>query len=114
MLNTESPAMESNGDTFLPDLEQTASWSMDQVAPGSLTGGLPEDTDASQEAPNQQVNSTQLGSMEQFQHYQEEQQPPLPPQPPEEAEKPSEPITESVEAQQYNQEAAEKDSTQGK
>ena len=71
MLDTESPAMESNGDAFLPDLPvlgQAADWSMDQVAPDSLNNILPEDSDASQDAPgqqpNEQMNSTELGSVE--------------------------------------------------
>ncbi len=124
MLDTESPAMESNGDAFLPDLpvlDQTADWSMDQVAPEPLTNILPEDSDASQDAPgqhldpNQQMNSTELGSVEkaveQFQLasaqlFQEEQPPPPPPPPPqptEEAEQESEHKTESGESQQYSQ-----------
>uniref|UniRef100_A0A673AD86 Pre-mRNA-processing factor 39 n=1 Tax=Sphaeramia orbicularis TaxID=375764 RepID=A0A673AD86_9TELE len=39
MLDSESPAMESNGDGFLPDipvLGQGAEWSLDQVAPETL------------------------------------------------------------------------------
>ncbi|XP_008283678.1 pre-mRNA-processing factor 39 isoform X1 [Stegastes partitus] len=106
MLDTESPAMESNGDAFLPDLPvlgQAADWSLDQVAPEPLTNILPEDSDASQDAPgqeqqpDQQTNSPELGSVEkaveQFQLataqlFQEEQPPPPPPppQPTEEAE----------------------------
>ncbi|XP_042359219.1 pre-mRNA-processing factor 39 isoform X2 [Plectropomus leopardus] len=117
MLDTESPAMESNGDAFLPDLPvlgQTGDWSPDQVNPEPLTSVLPEDSDASQDAPGQQqqpdeqMNSTELGSVEkaveQFQIasaqlFQEEQPPPPPPPPPpqpeEEAEQPSEHKTES-------------------
>ncbi|XP_071334956.1 pre-mRNA-processing factor 39 isoform X1 [Trachinotus anak] len=113
MLDTESPAMESNGDAFLPELPvlgQAADWSMDQVAPEPLTNILPEDSDASQDAagqqqqPNQQMNSTELGSVEkaveQFQLasaqlFQEEQ----PSQPKEEAEQPSEHNTEPVDSQ---------------
>ncbi|XP_023147789.2 pre-mRNA-processing factor 39 isoform X1 [Amphiprion ocellaris] len=96
MLDTESPAMESNGDAFLPDLPvlgQAADWSLDQVAPEPLSNILPEDSDASQDAPGQeqQMNSTELGSVEkaveQFQLasaqlFQEEQPPPPPPPPP--------------------------------
>lgn len=136
MLDTESPAMESNGDTFLPDLPvlgQAADWSMDQVAPEPLTNILPEDSDVSQDAPgqqqppNEQMNSTELGSVEkaveQFQlasaQLFQEEQPPLPPQPTEEAEQPSEHKTESEESQQSSQEmsveqeAAVKDGSQG-
>lgn len=106
----------SNGDTFLPVAEQTAAWSVDQVASESLTAALPQDTDCPQEEPNQQKNSTQLGSVEQLQVYQEEQQPPLPPQPPQPpevaAELPSEPTAEAGDAQQYNQEAAGNNDTQ--
>lgn len=107
MLDTESPAMDSNGDAFLPDLPvlgQTAEWSVDQVAPESLTNILPEDSDASQD-----VNSSQLGSVEkaveQFQIasaqlFQEAQPPPPPPpQPSEEPQPPSEVKEESVESQ---------------
>lgn len=109
----------SNGDTFLPVAEQTAAWSVDQVAPESLTAALPQDTDCPQDEPNQQKNSTQLGSVEQFQLYQEEQQqPPLPPQPPQPPEEaaglPSGPTAEAGDAQQYNQEAAGNNDTQGK
>lgn len=120
MLDTESPAMESNGDAFLPDLPvlgQSADWSMDQVAPEPLTNILPEDSDASQDAPgqqlhpNQQINSTELGSVEkaveQFQLASAQlfqvEQPPLPPQPPEEAEQGSEHKTESGVSQQDSQ-----------
>lgn len=136
MLDTESPAMESNGDGFLPDLPvlgQTADWSLDQVAPEPLTNILPEDSDASQDAPgeqhlpNQQMNSTELGSVEkaveQFQiasaQLFQEEQPPPPPQPTEEGEQPSEHKPESAESQQDSQEmtvepeAAAQDSTQG-
>lgn len=135
MLNTESPAMESNGDGFLPDLPvlgQTADWSLDQVAPESLTNILPEDSDASQDAsgdhhPDQQINSTELGSVEKaVEHFQiasaqlfQEEQPPLPPQPPEEGLQPSEHTVESAEGQQGSQEMAidtdaAQESTQGK
>lgn len=118
MLDTDSPAMESNGDAFLPDLPvlgQAADWSLDQVAPEPLTNILPEDSDASQDAsglqqqPNQQMNSTELGSVEKaVEHFQlasaqlfrEEE----PPQPAEEAEQPSEHNTESVDSQQHSQE----------
>ncbi|XP_070705327.1 pre-mRNA-processing factor 39 isoform X3 [Pempheris klunzingeri] len=122
MLDTESPAMESNGDAFLPDLPvlgQTADWSMDQVAPEPISNILPEDSDASQDVlgeqqqPNQHMSSTELGSVEkaveQFQLasaqlFQEEQPPPPPPpQPAEEPPQPSEHKTES-EPQQYNEE----------
>lgn len=104
----------SNGNTFLPAADQTAAWSVDQVTPESLTAALPQDTDCPQEEPNQLKNSTQLGSVEHFQLYQEEQQPPQPPQPPgEAAELPSEPTAEAGVAQQYNQEAAGNNNTQG-
>ncbi|KAM7368112.1 hypothetical protein PAMP_014362 [Pampus punctatissimus] len=138
MFNTDSPAMESNGDGFLPVLGQTADWSLDQVAPETLTNVLPEDSGASQDAlgaqhhPNQQMNSTELGSVEkaveQFQIasaqlFQEEQPPPPPPPPPppqptEEGEQPPEHKAESPESQQDSQEmavepeAAAQDSTQ--
>ncbi|XP_044026236.1 pre-mRNA-processing factor 39 isoform X2 [Siniperca chuatsi] len=121
MLDTESPAMESNGDAFLPDLPvlgQAADWSPDQVAPEPLTNILPEDSDASQDAPeqqqqpNQQINSPELGSVEkaveQFQlasaQLFQEEQPPPPPQPTEEAEQLSEHKSESGESQQDSQE----------
>lgn len=114
MLNTEAPAMESsNGDAYPPAVDQTAGWSVDQVAPESLTAALPQDTDCPQEEPNQQKNSTQLGSVEQFQLYQEEQ-PPLPPQPPQPAEDAAKLPSEAGEAQQYNQEAAGNNESQGK
>lgn len=100
MLDTESPAMESNGDAFLPDLPvvgQATDWSLDQVAPEPLSNVLPEDSDVSQDAmgqeqqPGQQMNSTDLGSVEkaveQFQLanaqlFQEHPPPPPPPPPP--------------------------------
>ncbi|CAK6962616.1 pre-mRNA-processing factor 39 isoform X2 [Scomber scombrus] len=141
MLNTESPAMESNGDGFLPDLPvlgQTADWSLDQVAPESLTNILPEDSDASQDAsgeqhqPDQQMNSTELGSVEKavehfqiasaqlFQEEEEEEQPqpppppPPPPQPIEEDEQPTEHTAESAETPQDSQEMTiDTDATQG-
>lgn len=105
MLDTESPAMESNGDGFLPDLPvvgQTADWSAEQIAPGPLPTIMPGHSDASQDAmgqqqaQDQQMNSTELGSVEkaveQFQlanaplFHNEQPQPP--PQPTEEAEQP--------------------------
>lgn len=122
MLDIESPAMESNGDSFLPELGQglgqTADWSMEQVAPEPLTNILPQDSDSSQDVPappqppEEQINSSELGSVEkaveQFQlasaQLFQAEQPPLPPQPAEEAEQPSEPRTEYEEAQQYSQE----------
>ncbi|KAL6095607.1 prpf39 [Pungitius sinensis] len=110
MLDTESPAMESNGDAFLPDLPvigQTADWSPDQVAPEPLTNILPEDSDASQDAPlqqqspNEQMGSPELGSVEkaveQFQIASAQlfqvEQPPPPPLP---AEEPPQPPAEHV------------------
>ncbi|XP_035473596.1 pre-mRNA-processing factor 39 isoform X1 [Scophthalmus maximus] len=117
MLDTESSAMESNGDAFLPEfpvLGQTADWSLDQVAPEPLTNILPEDSDASQDSEGQQqqppheMNSTELGSVEkaveQFQIasaqlFQEEQ----PPQPTEEAEQPSEDKGQSANSEEPSQ-----------
>ncbi|XP_069014620.1 pre-mRNA-processing factor 39 isoform X2 [Embiotoca jacksoni] len=125
MLDTESPAMESNGDAFIPNLPvlgQAADWSLDQVAPEPLSNILPEDSDASQEAPEQeqqptqQMMSTELGSVEkaveQFQIasaqlFQEEHPPPPPPppppaQPPEEAEQVAEPTEMEQESQEMS------------
>ncbi|XP_028252519.1 pre-mRNA-processing factor 39 isoform X2 [Parambassis ranga] len=102
MLDTESHAMESNGDAFLPDLPvlgQTAEWSLGQVAPEPLSNTLPEDSDASQDAPgkeqqpNQHMAGTELGAVdkavEQFQlasaQLFQQEQPPPPPQPTEES-----------------------------
>ncbi|XP_029965521.1 pre-mRNA-processing factor 39 isoform X2 [Salarias fasciatus] len=138
MLDTESPAMESNGDAFLPDLPvlgQPADWSLDQVAPEPLSNILPEDSDTSQDAsaveqqPNQQTNSTDLGSVEkaveQFQLasaqlFQEDQQPqpppppPPPPQPAEEPEQATEPVEPPQQSQDMNieQDADSQDDTQ--
>lgn len=114
MLDTESPAMESNGDAFLPDLPvvgQATDWSLDQVAPEPLSNVLPEDSDVSQDAmgqeqqPDQQMNSTDLGSVEkaveQFQlanaqlfqeHPPPPPPPPPPPQPTEDAQQATEPV----------------------
>ncbi|XP_029983884.1 pre-mRNA-processing factor 39 isoform X2 [Sphaeramia orbicularis] len=88
MLDSESPAMESNGDGFLPDipvLGQGAEWSLDQVAPETLSSMVTEDSDASQDAqqqPDQQVNATVEKAVEQFQLasaqlFQEDQATPL-------------------------------------
>lgn len=90
MLHTEPPAMESNGDAFLPDLPvsgQTADCPMDQTAMGPLTNTLPLDSDTSQDV---QMNAAELGSVEQVQPPQlyQEEQPPPPPQPSEEAQAP--------------------------
>ncbi|XP_037304889.2 pre-mRNA-processing factor 39 isoform X1 [Pungitius pungitius] len=129
MLDTESPAMESNGDAFLPDLPvigQTADWSPDQVAPEPLTNILPEDSDASQDAPlqlqqqqqqspNEQMSSPELGSVEkaveQFQIASAQlfqvEQPPPPPLPAEEEEPPQPPaehVPEPVEPEPEGQE----------
>ncbi|XP_034382825.1 pre-mRNA-processing factor 39 isoform X1 [Cyclopterus lumpus] len=124
MLDTESPAMESNGDAFLPDLPvigQTADWSPDQVTPDPLANILPEDSDASQDAPlqqqspNEEMDSSELGSVEkaveQFQiataQLFQVDQPPPPPQPAEEEERPEPPAehkTESGESEQDGQE----------
>ncbi|KAK5853161.1 hypothetical protein PBY51_006976 [Eleginops maclovinus] len=125
MLDTESPVMESNGDAFLPDLPvlgQTADWSHDQVTPEPLANILPEDSDESQDAPeqhqkpNEQMNTTELGSVEkaveQFQIasaqlFQDEQPPPPPPPPPQPEEESEQPLyhkPNSGESDQYNQE----------
>ncbi|KAI4802085.1 hypothetical protein KUCAC02_019943 [Chaenocephalus aceratus] len=125
MLDTESPVMESNGDAFLPDLPvlgQTADWSPDQVTPDPLANILPEDSDESQDAPeqhqqpNEQMDSTELGSVEkaveQFQIasaqlFQDEQPPPPPPPPPqpeEESEQPSFHKADSGDSDQDSQE----------
>ncbi|KAK2856424.1 hypothetical protein Q5P01_005159 [Channa striata] len=122
MLDTESPAMESNGDAFLPDLPilgQAPEWSLDQVAPEPVTNTLPEDSDASQGAlgqqqqSDQQISSTDLGSVEkaveQFQLanaqlFQQDQPPPPPPPPPQPTEDPSEQQAEPGETEQYSQE----------
>ena len=118
MLDTESPAMETNGDSFLPDLPvlgQATDWSLDQVASEQLTNILPADSDASHNAEGQQeqadpqIDSTELGSVEkaveQFQLasaqlLREEQ----PPQPTEEPEQPSEHKEDSVDSKQHSQE----------
>ncbi|KAM9355390.1 pre-mRNA-processing factor 39 isoform 2-T2 [Pholidichthys leucotaenia] len=126
MLDSESPAMESNGDALFPDLPvpgQTADWSPDQVAPEPLSNILPEDSDASQEAmgqeqqQNQQMNSSELGSVdkavEQFhlanaQLFQEQQPPPPPPPP-------LQPGAESAGSQEMSvePESAEQDGSEG-
>ncbi|KAI3364436.1 hypothetical protein L3Q82_011233 [Scortum barcoo] len=135
MLDTESPAMESNGDAFLPDLPvlgQTADWSMDHAAPQPLTNILPEDPDApghQQHLQSQQMNSTELGSVEKaVEHFQlasahlfqDEHPPPPPPPPPpqptEETGQPPEHKEEAEESQQVSEEmsaeAAGQDSSQ--
>ncbi|XP_034999996.1 pre-mRNA-processing factor 39 isoform X1 [Hippoglossus stenolepis] len=122
MLDTESTAMESNGDAFLPELPvlgQTAEWSLGQVAPEPLTTILPEDSDASEDGagepqqPTQEMNSTELGSVEkaveQFQlasaQLLQEEQPPQPTEEPEQPpEQPPEHKAESVDAEQECQE----------
>ncbi|XP_071760150.1 pre-mRNA-processing factor 39 isoform X2 [Centroberyx gerrardi] len=131
----DSPAMEGAGEGFLPDLPvlaHAAEWSLDQVPPDTLTTILPEDSDVSQDAlgqqqPNEELNSTELGSVEkaveQFQlasaQLFQEEQPPLPPQNAEEAEQPSVEYTaDSQESLQQSQEmtvepaATEQDDTQ--
>lgn len=87
MLHTEPPAMESNGDAFLPDLPgQTGDCSMDQSATGPLTNTLPEKSDTSQDV---QMKTAEPGSVEQVQpQFYQEEQPPPPPQPAEEAQAP--------------------------
>ncbi|XP_030576797.1 pre-mRNA-processing factor 39 isoform X2 [Archocentrus centrarchus] len=120
MLDTESPAMESNGDAFIPDLPvlgQAADWSLDQVAPEPLANILPEDSDVSQDAmgqeqqPDQQINSTDLGSVEkaveQFQLASAQlfqEQPPPPPPPPPQPTEDAQQATESVGSEQCSQE----------
>lgn len=134
MLDTESPAMESNGDAFLPDLGQAAEWSMDQVAQEPLTNILPEysgvshDTTGQQQPPNPQTDSTELGSVEkaveQFQLastqlFQDEQPPPPPPPPlpTEEAHQPPEDTVETKnqcsQEMSVGSEAAVQDDSQG-
>ncbi|XP_071381114.1 pre-mRNA-processing factor 39 isoform X2 [Centroberyx affinis] len=131
----DSPAMEGAGEGFLPDLPvlaHAAEWSLDQVPPDTLTTILPDDSDVSQDAlgqqqPNEELNSTELGSVEkaveQFQlasaQLFQEEQPPLPPQNAEEAEQPSVEYTaDSQESLQQSQEmtvepaATEQDDTQ--
>ncbi|XP_028996964.1 pre-mRNA-processing factor 39 [Betta splendens] len=131
MLNTESPAMESNGDAFLPYLPasgQPAEWSLDQVAPEPFANILPGESDASQDVPgqqqpDQQMNSTELGSVEKAveqcqlataQLFQEEHPPPPPPPPPppQPAEEPSEENTEPASEHGADPEANIYDSTQ--
>ncbi|XP_060947044.1 pre-mRNA-processing factor 39 [Limanda limanda] len=122
MLDTESTAMESNGDAFLPELPvlgQTAEWSLGQVAPEPLTSILPEDSDASQDGagepqqPAEEMNSTELGSVEkavaQFQlasaQLLQEEQPPQPTEEPEQPpQQPPEHNAESMDAEQEGQE----------
>uniref|UniRef100_H2MJR9 Pre-mRNA-processing factor 39 n=2 Tax=Oryzias latipes TaxID=8090 RepID=H2MJR9_ORYLA len=84
MLETESPAMESNGNAFVPDLPvlgQGTEWSMNQP--------LSENSDVA--GQEQHVNSSELGSVEKAveqcqlasaQLLQEAQPPPPPPPPP--------------------------------
>ncbi|XP_034017499.1 pre-mRNA-processing factor 39 [Thalassophryne amazonica] len=118
MLNMEPPAMESNGNSLLQE------WSLNQVPSGSLTTVLPEDSDMSQEASEQQqqvtqqLKSTDLGSVEKVvENFQldsaqlcpEEQPPlpplpPLPPQEPEEIFPPPENAAESFAMVAHNQE----------
>ncbi|XP_010730217.3 pre-mRNA-processing factor 39 [Larimichthys crocea] len=129
MLDTESPAMESNGDAFLPDhpvLGQAADWSMDQVAPEPITNILPEDSDASQDAPvepqqpDQDMNSTGLGAVEkaveQFQlasaQLFQEEQPPLPPLPPQPADEPEQPYVHKTEEMNLESEVAPQEGTE--
>ncbi|XP_031721809.1 pre-mRNA-processing factor 39 isoform X1 [Anarrhichthys ocellatus] len=125
MLDTESPAMESNGDAFLPDLPvigQTADWSPDQVTPEPLANILPEDSDVSQDvsqmqqqSPDQQMNSPELGSVEkaveQFQIASAQlfqvEQPPPPPQPAEMEEQPEQPAEHKPESGESEQDGHE-------
>ncbi|XP_068433346.1 pre-mRNA-processing factor 39 isoform X2 [Clinocottus analis] len=117
MLDTESPVMESNGDAFLPDLPvigQTSDWSPDQVTPEPMNNILPEDSDASQDAPlqqrspNEEMDSTELSSVEkaveQFQIANAQlfqiEQPPPPPLPAEEEERPQQPAEQKTESEE--------------
>lgn len=105
MLHTEPPAMESNGDAFLPDLPgpgQTADCTMDQGTAGPLTNTLPENTATSQDML---MSTAEPESVEQVQpQFYQEEQPPPPPQPTEEAQAPeySEMAAEPVDGNQGN------------
>uniref|UniRef100_A0A8C3A622 PRP39 pre-mRNA processing factor 39 homolog (yeast) n=1 Tax=Cyclopterus lumpus TaxID=8103 RepID=A0A8C3A622_CYCLU len=97
MLDTESPAMESNGDAFLPDLPvigQTADWSPDQVTPDPLEMDSSELGSVEKAVEQFQIATAQLFQVD---------QPPPPPQPAEEEERPEPPAehkTESGESEQ--------------
>ena len=131
MLDTDSPAMESNGNSFLPDLpvvNQTADWSMDQVPSEPLGSILPGHSGASQDGSgephtNQQMNAAAFGTaekaVEQFQiasaQLFQEEQPPLPPLPAEGGDQPSEHAEPQIPTQEMTvvPEGA-KDGTDGK
>ncbi|KAG7508498.1 pre-mRNA-processing factor 39 isoform X1 [Solea senegalensis] len=111
MLDSESPAMESNGDAFLPELpvldQAGGDWSMSHVAPEPPTTTLPEESDTSQDVqqPALEMNSVekaveqfQLASAQLFQEVQ-------PSQPTEEAAaRPSEYNAEAMDSEQPSQE----------
>lgn len=122
--------MESNGDAYLPYIPvMPAEWSIDQVAPDPLANILPEESDASQDVPgqqqpDQQMNSTELGSVEkaveqcqlanaQLPSFQEEHPPPPPPPPPppQPSDEPLEPNTEPE--SEHGVEANIQDGSQG-
>lgn len=119
MLDSESTAMESNGDAFLPDLpvpSQAADWSLDQGTGEPLTNIIPGDSDGSrngtgpQQQPSQEINTTEkaveqlhLASAQLFQEVQ-------PPQPPENVEQP---LEHKIAAEQHGQEMSLDPSTAG-
>lgn len=93
MLDTESTAMETNGNAYFPAEGQAAEWSAAQVSSEQLSTVMPEASDPSQDAPGQeqQPMNSELGSVEkaveQFQLanaelFQGEHPPPPPPPPP--------------------------------
>ncbi|XP_013865375.1 pre-mRNA-processing factor 39 [Austrofundulus limnaeus] len=97
MLDTESTAMETNGNACFPAEGQVAEWSAVQASLEQLSSVMPEDSDPSQDAPvpppvpEQLPMNSELGSVEkaveQFQLanaelFQSEHPPPPPPPPP--------------------------------
>ncbi|KAF7650998.1 hypothetical protein LDENG_00117130 [Lucifuga dentata] len=116
MLDTNSTAMEENGDGYLPVSSHTTEWSLGQVPPETLAN-MPTDSDLSQDSqdslgqqqhPNHELNSTELESVEKFQltsgQLFQEEQPPPPPLPPQNTENPEQPPECTVESPQNCQE----------
>lgn len=77
MLDSESPAMESNGDAFLPVLGQTGEWPLDQVTPESQSSVVANDSTQDVQQQPKAVEQLQYANAQLIQE--EHTTPPQPP-----------------------------------
>ncbi|XP_051908384.1 pre-mRNA-processing factor 39 isoform X2 [Hippocampus zosterae] len=119
MLESESRAMESNGEVYPPALNQTADWTMEQAPPqpsmDSGAGDHPNPPLPPPPPPPPELAPVEK-SVEQFQvanaSLYPEEPPPPPPLPPQPPEQPPEQKAESLEGQPHTQEVTNQDGTE--